>query len=80
VIARAQSVLSALEKGDQGRNAATLIDDLPLFSMSAKPAPAGPRESAAEVELQAINPDELTPKDALDALYRLKGLLGQGPK
>lgn len=31
VIARAQQVLSALEKGDQGRNAATLIDDLLVF-------------------------------------------------
>lgn len=77
VIARAQSVLSALEKGDQGRSAATLIDDLPLFSMSAKPAPSGLRESAAEAELKEINPDELTPKEALDALYRLKGMLAK---
>ncbi|MDO8422028.1 MAG: DNA mismatch repair protein MutS, partial [Parvibaculum sp.] len=77
VIARAQQVLSALEKGDQGRNAATLIDDLPLFSASAKPAPLASKESAAEAELKAINPDELTPRDALEALYRLKGLLGK---
>lgn len=77
VIARAQSVLSALEKGDQGRSAATLIDDLPLFSMSAKSAPSGLRESAAEAELKEINPDELTPKEALDALYRLKGMLAK---
>ncbi len=77
VIARAQSVLTALEKGDQGRNAVTLIDDLPLFSVSAKPAALGPRESAAEVELKMINPDELTPREALDALYRLKGMLGE---
>jgi DNA mismatch repair protein MutS len=77
VIARAQSVLSALEKGDQGRSAATLIDDLPLFSMSAKSVPSGLRESAAEAELKEINPDELTPKEALDALYRLKGMLAK---
>jgi len=80
VIARAQQVLSALEKGDQGRNAATLIDDLPLFSASAKPAALASKESAAEAELKLINPDELTPKDALEALYRLKGLLDSSTK
>ncbi|WP_424469768.1 DNA mismatch repair protein MutS [Parvibaculum sp.] len=75
VIARAQSVLAALEKGGQGARATTLIDELPLFSAAAKPAAAAPRESAAEAELKKINPDELSPKDALDVLYRLKGLL-----
>ena len=77
VIARAQSVLSALETGDQGRSAATLIDDLPLFSATPKPAPAAAKESAAEVELRNINPDELTPKAALELVYRLKGLARQ---
>jgi DNA mismatch repair protein MutS len=74
VIARAQSVLTALEKGGQSNRAATLIDDLPLFSSSAKPAPLAPKESPAEAELKKINPDDLTPKAALDALYRLKAL------
>ena len=74
VIARAQSVLTALEKGGQSNRAATLIDDLPLFSTSAKPAPLASKESAAEVELKAINPDDLTPKAALELLYRLKAL------
>jgi DNA mismatch repair protein MutS len=31
--------------------------------------------SAALEALAAIDPDELTPKQALEALYRLKGLL-----
>ncbi|MDO8290712.1 MAG: DNA mismatch repair protein MutS [Parvibaculum sp.] len=73
VIVRAQTVLTALEKGNEGRKTATLIDDLPLFSASAKPAVAS-KESAAEAELKKINPDELTPKEALEALYRLKSL------
>ncbi|HEY4342761.1 MAG TPA: DNA mismatch repair protein MutS [Parvibaculum sp.] len=74
VIARAQSVLTALEKGGQSNRANTLIDDLPLFSATAKPALLAPKESAAETELKKINPDELTPKEALELLYRLKTL------
>jgi DNA mismatch repair protein MutS len=73
VIARAQSVLTALEKGGQSR-AVPLVDDLPLFSTTAKPAPLASKESAAELELRKINPDDLTPKQALEALYRLKAL------
>jgi DNA mismatch repair protein MutS len=74
VIARAQSVLTALEKGGQSSRATTLIDDLPLFSATAKPVALASRESAAEAELKKINPDELTPKEALELLYRLKAL------
>lgn len=74
VIHRAQAVLSALEKGGQGDRAHALIDDLPLFSAVAKPMREEPRESVLETELAAINPDELTPREALDLLYRLKTL------
>ena len=35
----------------------------------------GPATSAALDALQAIDPDELTPKQALEALYRMKSLL-----
>ncbi|MFN3628135.1 MAG: MutS-related protein, partial [Parvibaculum sp.] len=74
VIARAQAVLAALEKGGEGTKTAKLIDDLPLFSASARPA-APAAESAVERELKALNPDELTPKQALELVYRLKGLV-----
>ena len=74
VIARAQAVLAALEKGGEGAKTAKLIDDLPLFSASAKPESVV-KESAVENELKALNPDELTPKAALELIYRLKGLL-----
>lgn len=80
VIGRAEEVLDRLEKGEQGKAATTLIDDLPLFSMLAKPKagsaePAGP--SPLEEALKALNPDEMTPREALDALYALKGKLGK---
>lgn len=74
VIARAQAVLAALEKGGEGTKTAKLIDDLPLFSASAKPE-AVAEESAVEQELKALNPDELTPKQALEFVYRLKGMV-----
>ena len=73
VIARAQAVLAALEKSGEGTKTARLIDDLPLFTASARPAPVV-RTSAVEEELKAVNPDALTPKEALDLIYRLKVL------
>ncbi|HXV23841.1 MAG TPA: DNA mismatch repair protein MutS [Alphaproteobacteria bacterium] len=74
VIARAEAVLDLLERGDQAGALARLADDLPLFSMAARAAtPVEP--SALEAVLAGLNPDELTPKEALEALYRLKRLL-----
>ncbi|MEM7268068.1 MAG: DNA mismatch repair protein MutS [Pseudomonadota bacterium] len=79
VVARARDVLEALEAGDResGAKAETLIDDLPLFSAPTKaPAPSrGPSE--AETALDAINPDEMTPREALEALYALKAARGE---
>lgn len=74
VIDRAHDVLAALESGADAHGAATLIDDLPLFSASPRTlAASGPKgPSAVEQELAALNPDELTPKQALEALYALK--------
>ena len=75
VIERAKSVLQALESGDRQGAARTmaLVDDLPLFRVA--PLPAAPKHSAAEDALGAINPDDLTPKQALEALYALKAKL-----
>ncbi len=77
VTARAEEVLEILEKDDQGGALARLADDLPLFSAARRhhqPAPPA-HESAAEALLREIHPDELTPRDALDLLYRLKALV-----
>ena len=76
VIARARVVLDALEKGEREGGAAqkALIDDLPLFSAIAAPPPAPAKTSAALDMLDALHPDELTPKAALEAIYKLKDL------
>jgi DNA mismatch repair protein MutS len=80
VIARAEEVLKQLETGE-GANAATrLADDLPLFSAARPKAglPGAPATaSAADDALRQVNPDELTPKEALETLYRLRGLLAK---
>ena len=56
-----------------------LADDLPLFA-AAPARPAGgiakPVESEVEKALARINPDELTPKQALELLYELRRLKG----
>jgi DNA mismatch repair protein MutS len=73
VTARAEEVLGVLEKGEQGGALARLADDLPLFS-AARRHTEPPPESAAEALLREIYPDELTPREALDLIYRLKAV------
>ncbi len=73
VVARAEEVLKILETGEQSGALARLADDLPLFAVARaapKPAPPSPLAQA----LGDIRPDELTPRAALDLLYRLKAL------
>jgi DNA mismatch repair protein MutS len=77
VTARAEEVLGVLEKGEQGGALARLADDLPLFSAARRRAEPAPGESPAEALLQEIRPDELTPREALDLVYRLKGLAAE---
>ncbi len=78
VIERARQVLAQLEEHERKSPADTLIDDLPLFSATRAPAQtqagqgAANGSSAVEALLDEIEPDDLTPRAALDALYRLK--------
>ena len=80
VIDRATDVLRVLEKADRKADGAPLaLDELPLFA-AARPqsfAPAPSDLSHLDRAIDAINPDELTPKAALEALYRLKALRSQ---
>ena len=80
VIDRAKRVLAQLEAADRATPARRLIDDLPLFSAAAaRVAPQPPANPAAEAVAKAlgeINPDDLSPREALEALYRLKGMVG----
>jgi DNA mismatch repair protein MutS len=79
VIARAEQVLDALEKSGEAETVARLADDLPLFSAArpkgGSPGAQDPGPSPLDAALAAINPDELSPREALEALYRLRGLL-----
>src|SRR5712672_1951961 len=78
VTSRAEEVLQILEKGEQGGALARLADDLPLFR-AARPMPAAPEPKPSPIEeaLRDARPDELTPREALELLYRLKGLLAR---
>ncbi|MSO53593.1 MAG: DNA mismatch repair protein MutS [Rhodospirillales bacterium] len=73
VVERAQAVLASLETGEQSSALTNLADDLPLFAAHQPSKPAEP--SAVETALRDSNPDQLSPKDALEFLYRLKALL-----
>ena len=79
VIKRARAVLNALEKGErENTSPKALIDDLPLFSAVANAtAPiAHVTESRIEAQVKDLHPDQMTPIEALQALYELKSLLG----
>ncbi|WP_439522816.1 DNA mismatch repair protein MutS [Marivita sp.] len=78
VITRARSVLDALEKGEREKTSPkALIDDLPLFSAVARtPQPTKPAgENRIEAQINDLHPDEMTPMEALQALYHLKTLV-----
>src|SRR5499427_1762327 len=73
VIARAQVVLAKLEAED--RASPRGFDDLPLFAATPRPAASPPRDAAIDTVLavlSSLHPDEMSPRDALEALYALK--------
>jgi len=75
VVRRAREVLRRLEKGGRSGDMAELANDLPLFSAAPAAPPAEP--SIVEETLAGVSPDELTPREALDLVYRLKRLLDE---
>jgi DNA mismatch repair protein MutS len=80
VIERARHVLAQLEAEDRSSRARQLIDDLPLFAArpASMPAPARDAALTALIEaLAALHPDEMSPRDALEALYALKAQLAK---
>ena len=72
VIVQARRYLEALERRHEAMQAAPAPQIGPASPQLALFAPALP--SAAEEALRALEPDSMTPKEALDALYRLKSL------
>ncbi|HUK59023.1 MAG TPA: DNA mismatch repair protein MutS [Stellaceae bacterium] len=77
VVARAEEVLKTLETSEQGGALARLAEDLPLFA-ALKRAPEPPTPSPLAATLAAVRPDELSPREALELVYRLKGLADKG--
>jgi DNA mismatch repair protein MutS len=76
VVDRASEILKELEQGEQSGAIARLSDDLPLFAAAAtRPAVAEPAESAIESALAEVDPDNMTPREALEVLYRLRGMI-----
>jgi DNA mismatch repair protein MutS len=79
VIERAKLVLAQLEAEDRISPARRLIDDLPLFAAT-RPAPVPQRDAALAALLEALaalHPDDMAPRDALEALYALKAQLAK---
>jgi len=79
---RARVILDELEAADRQAPVERLVDDLPLFAAARPTAPAaavaadsGP--DPLHAALAAIDPDALSPREALDALYRLKDTAGR---
>ncbi|MEO0542327.1 MAG: DNA mismatch repair protein MutS [Pseudomonadota bacterium] len=77
VVARAKDVLSQLENQGGGNKIDALIDDLPLFTATVSTAPPTTKDISSPVidALSQLVPDDLSPRDALEALYHLKSLL-----
>jgi len=67
LVRQARATLEALE-------AKSRAGDLQVDLFAAPPAPHAPEPSAVEQALARIQPDTLSPREALDALYRLKAL------
>lgn len=86
VVARAETVLASLEERARGLD--PLSGELPLFAAPgreerARAAPArgeGAQPAVApdplRAALEALDPDAMAPREALEALYRLKSILG----
>ncbi len=74
-VRRAAALLGALEKGRHGRPA-----ELPLFAQLAhEPLHAAPPPDALRGALEDVDPDQLTPREAVEILYRLKALAAVPP-
>jgi len=77
VITRSKQVLDLLQQSESSGALAKLADDLPLFSAVVKDTQthaAQAANNALKETLDTIDPDTLTPREALDVLYRLKNL------
>ena len=75
VLSRAEQVLASLVE-ENAPISASVVDDLPLFSVQNAPASSVSPDADSKLgeALDDILPDTMTPLEALEALYRLKAL------
>ncbi|MBN8817213.1 MAG: DNA mismatch repair protein MutS [Sphingomonas sp.] len=79
VLSRAKSVLAKLEAGKaQTGGIAAGLDDLPLFAATLAPEAENVTDPLRE-QLEAIDADSLSPREALDLVYALKQLSASAP-
>jgi DNA mismatch repair protein MutS len=79
VLGRAKSVLQRLEAGrDATGGIAAGLDDLPLFAAMVEPQPQV--VDALKDRLSEVEPDQLSPREALDLLYKLKAIAAEQDK
>ncbi|WAC28178.1 DNA mismatch repair protein MutS [Ancylobacter sp. SL191] len=87
VVERARAVLTELESADRAAPTQRILDDLPLFAALNRAPPPAPVSPAAKADpvaeavkttLAGIDPDEMTPREALEALYKLKAAAKAG--
>ena len=80
VIERAKLVLAKLEQDDRAKPKG--FEDLPLFAAPYKPSQDTQHDALDLVvtAVAALNPDEMSPREAMEALYMLKQKLAQTEK
>lgn len=82
VVERSKQVLGQLEEQDRRSPAESLIDELPLFANITTMPPGGAADPAkpdpVSEALTELAPDDMTPREALEALYQLKTLQAGG--
>ncbi len=81
VVKRAEQVLETLEREGKSQSVSQLAEELPLFAaVRSKDEPAAQQIVPAMEALKELNPDNLTPREALDKLYELKNLAEESLK
>ena len=78
VVKRAQVLLAELEASERQAPVQKLIDDLPLFAALAPAAP--PAIDSLREALAALDPDALTPREALEVIYQLQRIAREGQR
>ena len=80
VTARAEQILKSLESNAENKKITAIEDDLPLFSVFQQKQKTQEADSALTCALKALNPDNLTPREALDKIYEIKALFLENEK